>query len=162
MTDNEIIKANDLCSKMPQQCKDCPFCKFDDCVRELAEETINLINRQKANAEGLTNAVKFLNEQLSSAKAEIERLQERDETAEKIIREQADTILRLKDENSRLNKKCENSLVALIAAKAEAVKEFAERLKFEKATGMNWFGKEHYSVRVEEIDNLVKEMVGEG
>lgn len=33
------------------------------------------INRQKANAEGLTNAVKYLSEELTSAKAEIERLQ---------------------------------------------------------------------------------------
>ena len=53
MIDNDIIKANHLCSKLPQQCKDCPFCKFDDCVSELAEKTIDLINRQKAEIERL-------------------------------------------------------------------------------------------------------------
>ena len=38
---------------------------------EVVEADIdNLINRLKANAEGLTNAVKYLNEQVSSAKAE--------------------------------------------------------------------------------------------
>ena len=45
--------------------------------------------------------------------------------------------------------------------KSEAYKEFAEWLKTEYAQGINWFGvKEHYFVNVEDIDNLVKEMVG--
>lgn len=35
---------------------------------------LDLINRQKKNAEGLLNAVKFLNEKLSSAEAEIDTL----------------------------------------------------------------------------------------
>ena len=76
---------------------------------EVVEADIDdLINRQKANAEGLTNAVKFLNEQLSSAKA-------------------------------------------------EAVKEFADRLS-EKAPHIT---EERFPVLRNEIDNLVKEMVGE-
>ena len=46
--------------------------------------------------------------------------------------------------------------------KAEAYKEFAERLKTEYAKGMNWFKKkESYYVDVGDIDNLLKEMVGE-
>lgn len=52
----------------------------------------------------------------------------------------------------------EQLLAELKNAKTEARKEFAERLKREKATGMNWFGKEHYSVDIEEIDNLLEEM----
>lgn len=115
MTDNEIIKALECCMSDNPPCTTCKYdgdtITVDECMGELMKDALDLINRQKANAEGLTNAVKYLNEQLSSARA-------------------------------------------------EAVKEFAERLKFEKATGMNWFGKEHYSVKVEEIDNLVKEMAG--
>ena len=46
--------------------------------------------------------------------------------------------------------------------KSEAVKEFAERLKTEYAKGMSWFKKkESYYVDAGDIDNLVKEMVGE-
>lgn len=37
---------------------------------ELLKDALDIINRQKTNAEGLTNAVKFLNEQLSSARAD--------------------------------------------------------------------------------------------
>ena len=47
-------------------------------------------------------------------------------------------------------------------AKSEAVKEFAERLKTEYAKGMSWFKKkESYYVDVSDIDNLLKELVGE-
>jgi uncharacterized protein YukE len=47
--------------------------------------------------------------------------------------------------------------------KAEAVKEFAERLKEHKhECGCNYRKKPVYAVTEEKIDNLVKEMVGEG
>ena len=53
-------------------------------------------------------------------------------------------------------------LILIDNAKAEAYKEFAERLKTEYAKGMSWFKKkESYYVDVDDIDNLVKEMVGE-
>ena len=81
---------------------------------ELLKNTLNLINRQQA---------------------EIERLQEQDEIAEKIIREQADRIFNLQSENGRLtdrnfelSEKGEKAVIAYIAAKNEAVKEFAEKL----------------------------------
>lgn len=44
-------------------------------------------------------------------------------------------------------------------ARAEAIKEFAKRLK-KKASGGFWY--EHTYVDVEDIDNLVKEMTEEG
>lgn len=57
-------------------------------------------------------------------------------------------------------------VVALENAKSQAAKEFAERLKksaFDCDVSFG-FGREHYTeaVTVFEIDNLVKEMVGEG
>ena len=71
MEERDIIKANDLCSKTPQQCKDCPFCKFDDCVSELAEKTIDLINRQQAEIERLeTNCLSMAQTMPNMAKAE--------------------------------------------------------------------------------------------
>lgn len=105
----------------------------------LLSRTIKLINRQKAEIE---NCYEFI-EQLKKARniwddkcthqnAEIERLQK------------------------LLDDKCDRCIAK---DRAEAVKEFAERLK-EKAWHGMWETINH--VDVDEIDNLVKEMVGEG
>ena len=124
MEEREIIKANDLCSKIPQQCKDCPFCKFDDCVSELSEKTIDLINRQQAEIERLQYKVK--------------RLKEYDE--------QRDIAL-----HSRL----------IATSRAEAVKEFAERLK--GFLDDFYHAEEDALLETSDlIDNLVKETEGEG
>ena len=54
MTDNEIIKAAECCF-IRRDHKGCPLARFGsnvtECRRELAENTINLINRQKAEIE---------------------------------------------------------------------------------------------------------------
>lgn len=113
MTDNDIIKALECC--IEGDCDNCPWDEQTACNEYMKQDALDLINRQKANVEGLTNAVKYLNEQLSSAKA-------------------------------------------------EAVKEFAERLK-EKALTTIRSGQYITQLGVVDcydIDNLVKEMVGEG
>lgn len=71
MKDNEIIKALE-CHAITGigTCELCPLFNVEGCASKLAQGSLDLINRQKANAEGLTNAVKYLNEQLSSAKSE--------------------------------------------------------------------------------------------
>lgn len=73
MTDNEIIRALECCKSC--MCKRCPRHGIDVpnkmlCHEALMYEALNLINRQKASAEKLINAVKYLNEQLSSARSE--------------------------------------------------------------------------------------------
>ena len=112
MTDEQIIKALKCCVEDDSLCADsmacriCPMNNNYNCTFELRIHTLDLINRQEANAEGLTNAVKYLNEQVSSAKA-------------------------------------------------EAIKEFAERLKSGEY-------KEEYADHLcYMVDNLVKEMVGD-
>ena len=118
MTDNEIIKGLECCVGADTYCGDCPY-NGTDCKWE--RDVLDLINRQKAEVDGL---------------------KERDETAEKIIREQGGTILSLQDEVSRLNDMLEhrldesnNKTIEIVklhheiqCAKAEAIKEFAERL----------------------------------
>lgn len=119
MTDNDIIKALECCNKSDngKGCWECPYRQYcPDCLRRRNEDTIDLINRQKANAEGLTNAVRVLNEQLSSAKA-------------------------------------------------EAYREFAERherLLLSQLTTAPLDKKEWINFCLDELDNLKKEMVGEG
>ena len=68
LTGAETKKALECC--INGKCSECPL-RAMNCSAKVAMAFANdLINRQQANAEGLTNAVKFLNEQLSSAKAE--------------------------------------------------------------------------------------------
>ncbi len=82
MTDNEIIKDCKGCLHY-EACKGTYYsAKGDEDILHEFEgemyghsgcenfEDKDLIKRQKANSEGLLNAVKFLNEKLSSAKAE--------------------------------------------------------------------------------------------
>ena len=69
-----------------------------------------------------------------------------------------DLINRLKAENERLSK-ITRPLIAEI--KAEAYTEFAERLKEKSFQSFGNYGITRYVVEVCDIDNLVKEMVGE-
>lgn len=56
MNDNDIIKALECCrvGKGSYSCKKCPlFCRIPACQSHLAEAALDLINRQKAEIEGL-------------------------------------------------------------------------------------------------------------
>ena len=143
MTDNEIIKALECCkkAKLNQDCLDlkCPFstkygCNIDS--EDLRNEALDLINRQKA---------------------EIERLQS--------------ILLKFMDEVAKWEEKkgidvselplipiCDEGRDIIDHYRAQAIRQFAERLK-EKAWHGMWEATNH--VDVDDIDNLVKEMVGE-
>lgn len=47
MTDNEIIKALELCSVVPQQCSQCPYYGRKDCVADSAKDAIDFMKRQQ-------------------------------------------------------------------------------------------------------------------
>jgi hypothetical protein len=141
MTDEQIIKALECCASADDGCStDCPlFAGGDSCFTTLLKPMLNLINRQKAEKEALIAGQETLQKHIAEQKSEIEML------------------------NGYINTncidcagckqwKCDCSNI-----KAEAIKEFAERLKT-KASDFE-FGK---AVWVVYIDNLVKEMVGDG
>ena len=152
MTDNEIIKALECCVKLSTEgCKACPYYMLGHgCLIECLEDTIDLINRQRAEIERLS----LLAESFASAVAQdvescencaCKLLDERDEA-----RAEADELALEIDELIIEKDKLFDEAEALIKnAKAEAVKEFAERLKRELS-----FGK---YTDAESIDNLVKE-----
>ena len=76
---------------------------------------------------------------------------------EKMLKSVLDLINRLEAENAKLKEKnrlaCQCTPKAIRRTRTEAIKEFAERLKKELS-----FGK---YIQPDQIDNLVKEMVGE-
>jgi hypothetical protein len=135
MTDNEIKKVLECCaSQCEDACNDCP-CVDGECIAT-TDYVLDLLNRQQA---------------------EIERLTERDEIAERIIREQGGAILSLKNKIRRLSEKDEKTIITRIVERNTAIKEFAEKCKKELRTGEIIMDK---SIR-DIIDNLVKETVGE-
>lgn len=104
MTDNEIIKALKCCSGY--SCSNCPFddgkITMRECVTELSQNALDLINRQQA---------------------EIERLREENKSI-RYCYEQA------KQYNNRLAESCETNCPKFnMTTRAETLKEFAERLK---------------------------------
>lgn len=139
LTDNEIIKALKCCGR--ESCFGCPYRGKCHQGNPMIKNALDLITRQKTENENLKvenqslrTAGNSLKMHYEEAQAEIERLKE-------FIVE---------------TRRCDKEI------KAEAYKEFAERLKTEYAKGMSWFKKkESYYVDVGDIDNLVKEVIGE-
>ena len=140
MTDNEIIKAFECCD-IKGVCNNCPFKNDRESCERLGDLVLDLINRQKAENSNLTSRLTSLQNDLTSAKAEIERLTAMVEAAE-------DYLHPLPFKNAFDEE--------IAKAKAEAIKEFAERLK-----GMH----RHNTTSVvslvtvfDNINNLVDEM----
>ena len=176
LTDNEIIKALECC--VPSYTKKCDKCVYEKykptvlgkplCSEYMRKAALDLINRQKERykklcinrteqGEKTTKTILYLQETLAEKNAEIERLRENNNL---LIVAGQEWQKRYETANSKLNSVLVEKYPyiddVIADAKAEAIKEFAERLKT-KASDFE-FGK---AVWVVYIDNLVKEMVGE-
>lgn len=138
LTNNEIIKALEYC-KRPIGEHDCQNCSYvlskGSCTINLFNDILDLINRQKAKLDEAEDTIQFADKELKKANAEIERL--------------ADSLRLYRNYNP-----------AIRHASAEAVKEFAERLT-DKAEliRVNAF-ESKWAISQDDIDNLLKEMVG--
>ncbi len=79
MTDNEIIKALECCSKGFGNCEGCPYDDDNaDCVTLKGEtlmmkDTIDLIYRQNAEIERYLHSIKLLEKDVAQAKSEAYR-----------------------------------------------------------------------------------------
>lgn len=128
MTDNEIIEALDKCASIGESCEGCPFYEYIDCDTRLKECFHDLIKRKDA---------------------EIDRLQRHNKEYGfcNLLGNCLVYSKNLKDYNDMRK-----------GLKAEAIKEFAERLKEElmliTANGGGFVPSM--------IDNLVKEMTVKG
>lgn len=178
MTDNEITKALECCDEGCQEgyclCE-CPRSVLNDdwdkCKAKLMQNALALVNRQKAVICGLKTYANQLQDQrdmwmkkAEEQNAEIERLEnDLEEMADRLgtllwhatdgmlSKSNYTTEVMVSALNDYIQKCCEE-------AEAEAIKEFAERLKGKAYQGGNCFGSENLWVEVADIDNLVKEM----
>lgn len=172
MKDSDIIKALECCTKgnTSDVCVDCPLRTTDICTEEengVLKLTLDHINRQKAEIEMLHTVIK--NEQDATrmwhGQAEL--------NADEIIKLQAE-IDRLKKFNKEyrfcnllgeslvFTKTLEDYNNMRKGLKAEAIKEFADRLK-NATLPIQIGGKHNYDVISKQgIDHILKEMVGEG
>lgn len=141
MTDNEIIKALEDEVKSTEYV-DSDYCDGVDLT--LIKSTIDLINRQKSEIDELKHEREVLIEDIHHS-------------ADK-INEQLEEIEKLERTISYLEGVCESTPDKI---RAEAIKEFAYRLKQKSEyyeNGQGWEGRICYE---DDIDNLLKEMVGD-
>ena len=157
MTDNEIIKALECCVK-GLECKNCPANphkgNYGYCTSLLLKAALDLINRQKAEIFKEKNKNSKLRNERNRLKAEVERLQTENKLLidNDVSNKYPNCVL---VEKGRIYTKALEDYDNLIGdISAEAIKEFAERLKENSIATFSWNG----VVLVEEIDNLLKEM----
>lgn len=170
-TEEEVIKALKCCRE--KDCGDCPLCEYPQsiCEWDALDYALDLINRQKAEISALTSAVdnstqEFLKlhdtyqeqkEEIAMKNAEINAYS----IAKKFDAEYFNAdIKKLEKENAEL--RMENHILATEYAervRAEAIKEFADRLKERAYTSSDWSHGEHPQVvECDDIDDLVEEM----
>ena len=150
LTDSEIVKAQEYCCEVDGCNRGCPL--VDKCespiktMEEFIKFDLDLINRQKAENKSQSIMIKMLKSSIEdyknsyiNQKAEIERLKE---------------SLNIELENFATE--YDNKI------KAEAYKEFAERLK-EQAEVYTDSAEDVFilAVGISKIDNLLKELMGE-
>ena len=144
MTDNEIKKALECCADEMGCAKGCPFfdkkkskCKVASPYGAFEKLLLDLINRQQEMIDAFIAGQETLQKALAEKIAEIERL---------------NSDLRVW--NDIAHRETEYFEIA----KAEAIKEFADRVKM---AFYYEFDEIIPSIMADNIDNLVKEMVGE-
>ena len=141
MTDNEIIKALECCTKDDDnKCYECPYDReyYYECKLNVMKETLNLINRKDAEIERLQTVKKHINNLI---------LRDCDYvTAEAYNEAFIKALERLHDN---------------VNAKSEAIKEFWSKLKAKATTSTDSPYRMHKKeIKISDGDNLVKEMVG--
>ena len=147
MTDNEIIKAFECCNN--DGCENCPN-RPTCCEIDVADEILNIINRQKAEIERLQSMNQAKLDTIHDLMAEVERLQnEGIGNCEMAIAMRSDHNLDV-DCNYCIDK-----------AKQEAYKEIVKRLKEHLCSYdlPNYFSFE--AVDEDTIDEVLKELVGD-
>ena len=157
MTDNEIIKAFRCCYLNEDECEECPCFKDGHCtdvgdVFNIVKQILDFINRQQAEIDRLESiligVMHFVDKWLDGAELEQDEVNRASAMREKTLQ----IVEKQQAEIERLLQKLQQPQV-------EAIKEFADRLKINYSKPL--FAVGSYNEFIREVDNLVKEMVGE-
>lgn len=175
MTDNEIMKVLECCTN-GHPCYKCELLGDDECAFTINRIALDLINRQKSKVQALKMDIEQLQNDIINAncncdhiamlfeeeKAENQSLKKVAETQQSLAMERHFEIERLKAEIEKyrnfINQKLGGavdliSVYDIEVAKAEAIKEFAGRMKGKWCVDS--------ITCCENIDELVEEMVGD-
>ena len=150
ISDDEIISSLEVIATT-RNCNECKIrnCNWGDCncSQITANAALDLINRLQAEIDELKHERKVLIEDIHCS-------------ADK-INEQLEEIEKLKIENKSLRSAANCYKLHYSEARTEAIKEFAYRLKQKSEyyeNGQGWEGRICYE---DDIDKLLKEMVGD-
>ena len=162
LTDSEIIKALEDCFNKDHTFVTTYDGKSQAITKVTMQDILNVFNRQKAENQNLKGHLEQLKSRYDNAKAEIERLKPLEENLDKLL-----YMLNAVDMGQSVLEEQKHTI------KAEAYKEFAERLRFEIVNKPSEFkasqatvdflsGHAHRHHEILDIlDNLLKELVGE-
>lgn len=149
MMDNDILGALRCCGDFD----DCDGCTYEDVcggLKNLTKSATDIIIRQKAEIKKKDIEIDILIRKKEMLRDVIAELQ-------KQIQDYAHTIVMLNDHNKGMHQCCDYAAKHFVAdakrIKADAIKEFADRLKENL---------QHIPLVVFRIDNLVAEMTGKG
>ena len=151
MTDNEIIKALECCiNEDGTKCNECPYDRYCEMLgNKMLNDTLDLINRQKAEIErleyALTGVMHSVDKWLEGGELNQNEVKRAIRMREKTLQ----IVERLQAENKEQDQAIINALKRMGEIRAEAVKEFAEIIKTKMPTINFLWGKD--------LDNLVKE-----
>jgi hypothetical protein len=147
LTPEEIKKALECCAS-GKNCEECSL----NCKAPTSKDILDLINRQQAEIEDARICVSsYINKYKSAVKTakELQRvIAEKEAEIERLTINMNAFGLGMKQEKERAD-----------TIRAEAIKEFAEKLKNKKK--LTLWGIHNHNNFFHFIDNLVKEMVGE-
>lgn len=164
MTDNEIKKAFECCY-LDKPCEECPLCEikhadklcFSGDVKKIPRMVLDLINRQEARIHQQEKTImEIQNANLIDFKATIGNYIAENESLKAEVE-------RLKAKANHYNYCYENFVNTPISRiKAEAYKEFADKLKLHAYHECDITGYRYLVVQIEKLDNLLNELVGDG
>jgi hypothetical protein len=160
MVDKDIIKALECCGKnhitgSTDACEHCFLQNSAMCVTELIYKTLDLINRQQAELSDARIGVKSYKGKYESAVTAAKELLI-------VVAEKESVIERLKKANEGYAELERGRYVTgYKKIRDEAIRYFTDRLKEKKQSICVGHGVTECVVSVYDINNLVKEMVGE-
>ena len=154
MIEKDTIKGLECCTdEWYENCNECPY-SIDtvSCERmKLLEDSLDLINHKQGLLDAAIAGQETLQKALAEKEREIERLKNKVFCSVVIDEEKMRNIV---------NEKVAEFELDIESIKSEAIKEFAERLKSLLALNKQVSNESYYYITTD-IDNLVKEMVGD-